>query len=617
MQQMMKAAIAALGLVLGGLTLPAMADEKVWTHATGLMGEPKYPAGFKHFDYVNPDAPKGGLVRLSATGGFDTFNPILPEGEGATGLGLVFETLMTSSADEVSTEYGLLAEAMSVASDNGSVTFRMNPRAKWADGQPVTAEDVVWSFNKQKELSPNFANYYADVTKAEVTAPGEVTFTFAVTDNRELPHIAGQVMVLPQHWWEGKDADGKQRDVSRSTLEPPMGSGPYMLKAFSPGQTLTYERNKDYWGANEPVNIGQNNFDTIRYEYFRDETAMFEAFKADQYDWREENIALRWQNEYDFPALNEGKVVRELFDNDNRTSGAMVGFVPNLRKPLFQDQALREAMLAAFDFETLDKLRFFGQYERISSFFYGTELASSGLPEGKELEILNEVKDLVPASVFTTPYENPVSGDPQKLRANLRAASEKLKAAGYTLDGQQLKTKDGTPVNFEVLLNGPGMQPIALNLTENLKLLGITATIRSVDSAQYIERVQKRDFDMIYTGWGQSLSPGNEQRYFWGSGAASEDASSNYAGIADKGVDALIDRVIGAKDRETLVAATKALDRVLLAHHYVIPSYMLRKSRIAHWDRFSHPDPLPEYAIGFPTVWWYDDAKAAKTGAAK
>jgi microcin C transport system substrate-binding protein len=617
MEAFMHAKLAALTLAALLSFSPAIAQDKVWHHGGSLIGEPKYPEGYQKFDYVNADAPVGGVVRLSSMGGFDTFNPILPQGEPADGIGLVFETLTTPSLDENSTQYGNLAEAFSYPDDFSSVTFRMNPRAKWADGKPVTAEDVVWTFNKVIELNPSQANYFANVTKAEVSAPGEVTFTFDQGGNRELPHIMGQLIVLPQHWWEATGPDGKPRDIGRSTLEPPMGSGPYKLASFSPGTSITYERDPSYWGLKEPFNVGQNNFAAIKYEYFRDTTAEFEGFKGDAFDWWDENIALRWQNEYNFPAVTEGKVVKELFENAYRGSGILVGFVPNLRKPLFQNEALREAMLYAFDFEELDKLRFFGQYDRINSYFYGTEFASSGLPQGEELEILNSVKELVPASVFTTEYSTPVNGDPTKLRNSLRTANEILTKAGYTLNGNQLMTPDGQPVSFEILLNGPTIEPIAAAFQTNLKRLGINATIRSVDSPQYIERAQNRDFDMIYTGWVQSLSPGNEQRDFFGSASAAQNDSRNYGGIADKGVDALIEKIVFADDRQTLIAATRALDRVLLAHHYATPTYTLRKSRIARWDRFSHPEVLPEFSIGFPTVWWYDEAKAAKTGAAK
>lgn len=608
--------LAGLALALAIVaTQPAPAQDKIWHIGTSLISTPKYQEGFKHFDYVNPDAPKGGQVRLSEMGGFDTFNPILPKGEAVTGLGLVYETLMTPSLDEASTEYGLLAEAVSWPDDFSSVTFRMNPRAKWQDGQPVTAEDVVWSFDQQVKLNDYIRNYYHDVSKAEVTAPDEVTFTFDQKNNRELPNIMGQLTVLPRHWWEGTDANGKKRDIGGSTLELPMGSGPYKLASFSPGRTVVYQRDPNYWGANEPVNIGANNFDSIRYDYFRDLTVAFEAFKADQFDWWSENKAQRWAQAYDFPAVQDGRVIKALFENPYRDNGVMVGFVPNLREPRFQDQRVRRALNDAFDFESLNKTLFFGQYERINSYFYGTEFASSGLPQGKELEILNSVKDKIPESVFTTPYVNPVGGDQTKLRANLRDALNLLNQAGYTLNGNQLVDRNGQQFSFEILLDGPTIQPVAESFVQNLRAIGINATIRTVDSAQYINRVRSRDFDMMYGAWGESLSPGNEQRDFWGSAAAKQPDSRNYAGIADPGVDALIDKIIYAPDRDTLIAATHALDRVLLAHDYVVPTYTLRKERDAYWNRFSHPDPLPKYAVGFPTIWWYDQAKAAKTGA--
>jgi microcin C transport system substrate-binding protein len=610
--------VALLGLL--ALAAPAFADPAQngpWLHATSLIGQPKYPEGFKHYDYVNPDAPKGGLARLSNMGGFDTFNPILPKGEAADGLGLVFESLMDRSLDEASAEYGLLADAVAFPPDYSSVTFRMNPKAKWQDGTPVTAEDVVWSFNKLMALNPSQANYYHNVKKAEITAPGQVTFSFDSTGNRELPNIMGQLTVLPQHWWEGKDANGKPRDISGSTLEPPLGSGPYKIKSFSPGLSISYARDPNYWAQNEPAGVGENNFDEIRYEYFRDLDVTFEAFKGDQFDWWSENRAKRWATSYDFPAVADKRVIKELFPQPMANTGSMVGFVPNLRLPKFQDARVRHALNFAFDFESLNRTLFYGQYERINSYFYGIPLASSGLPTGKELDILNAVKDKIPPEVFTTPYANPVGGDAGKLRANLKQALDLLTAAGYTLNGNQLVDKTGQQLSFEILLNGPTIEPVATAFQTNLKSIGINATIRTVDSAQYVNRLRSRDFDMIYSGWGETLSPGNEQRDFWTSGAAKDPNTSNYGGISDPGVDALVDQVVFAKDRDTLVAATKALDRVLLANYFVVPSYSLRNERIARWDRFGRPDHLPDYSVGFPTVWWYDKDKAAKTGVAQ
>jgi microcin C transport system substrate-binding protein len=599
---------------------PALADPAQngeWHHATSLLGEPKYPAGFPHFDYVKTDAPKGGLVRLDEQGSFDTFNPILPEGEPATGLGLVYETLTETPMDDTNASYGYIAEAWAYPPDISSTTFRINPKAKWQDGEPITAADVIWSFNTEIKLNPNMAQYYQDVTKVEETAPGEVTFFFSTTNNRELPTILGQMLVLPQHWWEGTDANGKKRDISASTMELPMGSGPYKLTKYTAGSQITYERDPNWWAASEPIGIGSWNFDTIRYEYFRDLDVAFEGFKGDQFDWWLENRAARWANSYDFPAAQDGRVIKELFPNSYMDSGVMVGFVPNLRIDKFKDPRVRHALMLAFDFESLNKTLFYGQYERINSYFFGLPFASKGKPEGKELEILESVKDKIPPEVFTTEYVSPVGGDPAKVRENLRQALALLTEAGYTLNGNQLVDANGTQLTFEVLLNGPTIEPVATAWQTNLRSIGIEATIRQVDSAEYINRVRSRDFEVIYTGWSQSMSPGNEQNFFWGSGSATDENSSNYAGISDPGVDALIDKIIFAKDRDELLAATAALDRVLLFNYFVVPSYTLRNERVARWDRFSHPDKLPEFSVGFPQVWWYDEAKAQKTGVAQ
>jgi microcin C transport system substrate-binding protein len=610
--------IPALAALLIGLAAPALAQTPTdtWSHAFNMEGEPKYPAGYTHFDYVNVDAPKGGVVRQGAMGGFDTFNPILPKGDPASGIGLIYETLMTPNLDEINTYYGLLAESFKIAPDYGAVTFRMDPDARWHDGEPVTAEDVVWSFEKLIELNPDRKQYYINITKAEVTAPGEVTFTFDQTGNRELPLILGQLMVLPQHWWEGTDAKGNARNIAESTLEPPLGSGPYRLDSFDAGRTLVYKRVEDYWGNDHPTQVGHNNFDEFRYEYFLDLTVQFEAFKGDQFDWWWENTARRWATAYDFPAVTEGRVVLELFPQDYAGSGIGLGFVPNLRREKFQDIRVREALNYAFDFEELSNTLFFNQYERVDSYFFGLPFKATGLPEGEELEVLNSVKDLVPPTVFTEPYTNPVSGDPAKLRENLRTALRLFNEAGYTLDGNRLVDATGTQFSFEILLNGPTIEPVAANLVTNLAQIGVAATVRTVDSPQYINRARSFDFDVLYTGWTQSFSPGNEQRFFFGSAAANEEGSQNYAGIENPAIDALIDKLVVADDRDTQTAIAKAIDRVLLHNHYIVPSYSLRNSRIARWDRFSHPENLPEFASGFPTIWWWDAEKAAKTGGA-
>jgi microcin C transport system substrate-binding protein len=606
-----------LSVVLLAVSVAAgHAQEPVWRHATSLIEEPKYAEGFAHFDYVNPDAPKGGTVRLPDTGTFDTLNAIAPTGSGAAGLGLIYETLMTTSMDEVSTQYGLIAEAVSYPDDYSSVTYRLNAAARWHDGEPITVDDVIWSFETQVAINPSIQLYYQNVVSAEQTGENEVTFTFDVAGNRELPHIVGELLVLPRHYWEGTNAAGRPRDITASTLEPPLGSGPYRVASVSPGRTIIYERVPDYWGENLPVNIGQNNFDQIRYETFLDETVSFEGFKADLYDWRLENQARRWATAYNFPAVLRGDVVQEEFENPYRDNGVMVGFVPNLRRPLFQDVLVRRALNYAFDFETMRRTIFFDQYDRIDSFFFGTPLASTGLPEGKELEILQSVADLVPPEVFTTPYVNPVGGSPENERENLRAAIDLLRQAGYELDGsgRLVNPQTGQQLAFEVLLNGPTIEPVALAYQSSLRKIGIEMSIRSVDTPQWIERIRSRDFDVTYTAWAQSLSPGNEQRDFWGSAAADSESSRNYTGIKDPGVDALIDRIILATDRDELIATTHALDRVLLANQYVIPSYTLSRARIGRWDRFSRPETLPEFSIGFPTIWWWNAERAAQIG---
>ena len=586
-----------------------------WQHGTSLIEKPRYPAGFPHFDYVNTNAPKGGTVRLGADGTFDTLNPILPKGVAADGLGLIYESLMTSALDEtdIAAAYGAVADALRYPEDYSYVTYRINPAAKWHDGEPVTVDDVVWSFEKLVELNPSRAQYYSHVVKAEKTAANEVTFTFDQQGNRELPHIVGQLIVLPKHWWEGTDAKGNKRDIGQSTLEPTLGSGPYAVDQVVPSRSISYKRVPDYWGTNLNVNVGQNNFDTVRYEYFRDLDVQFEGFKGDAFDYWLENRAKRWATAYDFPAVKGGRVVKELVTLA-QDSGVMVGFVPNLRRPFFQDVRVRRAFNYAFDFEELNRTIFYGQYERIDSFFYGIPLRWSGLPQGKELEILNEVKDKVPPEVFAEEYKNGVNEDGQKVRDNLRKALSLMQEAGYKLDGDKLVGKDGKPATVELLLNGPTIEPVAVAYQRSLAKIGITLNIRSVDSSQYISRERSRDFDMIYEAWGQSNSPGNEQLDYWGSDAADKESSGNYAGIKDPAVDAIINHIVYAKDRDELVAATHALDRVMMWNQYVIPSYSLQKVRHAYWDRFGHPDPYPKFVVGFPTVWWWDAAKAAKTG---
>jgi microcin C transport system substrate-binding protein len=614
-------ALGARRLPLPAWTDPARAEEPtagpVWRHGLSLFGDLKYAPGFKQFDYVNANAPKAGVARQVAVGTYDNFNIAVAGVKGtlAIGIDFIYDTLLVSALDEVSSEYGLLAEALHHPDDFSSVSYRLRAEAKWHDGQTVSPEDVIFSLNAFKKNSPQLAAYYRHVVKAEKTGEREITFVFDSPGNRELPQIVGQLLVLPKHWWEGTDKNSNKRDIGATTLEPPLGCGAYRIKEFSPGRSIVYGRVKDYWGESINVNLGRDNFDELRYEYFRDTTVALEAFKADTVDWRTENSAKNWATAYDFPAVTEKRVVLQEFPINN--VGIMQAFAFNIRRGKFQDPRVRLAFNYAFDFEEMNKQIFFGQYKRIASYFEGTELACSGVPAGRELEILETVRDKVPAEVFTTIYSNPVAGNPQAVRNNLREAVRLFREAGYEVRNERLvSAKTGEPYTVEFLADDPSFERVFLFYKPSLDRLGVTVTVRTVDDAQYENRLRSWDFDIITHSWGESLSPGNEQRGYWGSQAADQPGSLNLIGIKSAAVDAMIDQVIFAKSRDDLVAATHALDRVLLWNHYVVPQWTYGKVRSARWDRFGHPDPLPKYgASGFPTVWWWDADKAAKAGS--
>jgi microcin C transport system substrate-binding protein len=589
---------------------------KTWRHGLSLFGDLKYPPNFPHFDYVDPAAPKGGTVREAVIGTFDSFNIVTGgvKGVDAAGVALIYDTLLVSALDEVSTGYGLLAEAVSYPQDFSSATYRLRAEARWHDGKPVTVEDVIYSFDVFKKNNPRYSAYYRHVMKVEQTGEREISFTFDGPGNRELPQIVGEIHVLPKHYWEGTDKNGKKRDINETTLEPPLGSGPYRIKDFSSGRSITYERVKDYWGKDLNVAIGTNNFEELRFEYFRDTTVALEAFKADAIDWRTENSAKNWATAYDFPAVKEKRVIKEEFPINS--FGIMQAFAFNIRRPKFQDPRVRLAFNYAFDFDEMNKQIFFGQYTRIASYFQGTELASSGVPSGRELEILETVRDKVPPEVFTKPFANPAGGNPQAVRDNLREAVRLFKEAGYEVrDGRLVNAKSGEPYTVEFLANDPSFERVFLFYKPSLDRIGIGVTVRTVDEAQYENRLRNWDFDIITQSWGESLSPGNEQRGYWGSQAADQPGSNNVVGIKNPAIDAIIDEVVFAKSREDLVAATRALDRVLLWNHYVVPQWTYPKTRTARWDRFGHPAELPKYASpSFLTIWWWDAEKAAKTG---
>jgi microcin C transport system substrate-binding protein len=622
-RHVLKSGAAALATpaatIAGGLFAPpaAFAQGREWKHGLSLFGDLKYPAGFKHFDYVNPNAPKAGAARMIAFGTFDNLNLVVGgvKGSLASGIDQIYDTLMAPAFDEVSTEYGLLAEAVRHPADHSSVTYRLRADAKWHDGKPVTVEDVIFSLDAFKTHHPQYSAYYRHVTKAENTGEREVTFTFDGPGNRELPQIVGQLIIMPKHWWDGTDGSGRKRDISATTLERPLGCGAYKVKSLVPGRSIVYERVPNYWGKDLNVNTGRDNFTELRFEYFRDSTVAIEAFKADHVDWRSENSAKNWATAYDFPAVKDKRVLLEEFPINS--SGVMQAFVFNMRREKFKDPRVRRAFNFAFDFEEMNAKIFFGQYKRIASYYEGLELAARGIPEGQELAILETVRDQVPSDLFTKPYTNPVGGSPEAVRANLREGVRLLREAGYEVRNRKLvNVKSGEPMAVEFLIVSPDAVRFVEPYKPGLERLGITVGVRIADDAQYENRLRQWDYDIITASWGQSLSPGNEQLGYWGSQAADRPGSRNLAGIKNPAVDQLIQRVIFAKDRAELVAATKALDRVLLWNFYVVPQWTYGKVRSARWDRYSRPDPLPKYgASAFPTIWWWDAAKAAKVGS--
>jgi microcin C transport system substrate-binding protein len=572
------------------------------SHAIAMHGEPKYGPDFEHFDYVNPDAPKGGKIRFGVRGTFDSFNGFIPKGNGAAGLVFLNESLLSSSADEAFTEYGLLAESMEWPEDRSWVIFNLRPEARWHDGRPVTVEDVIWSFDTlTSKGSPGYRFYYASVEKAEAAGERRVKFTFSEAGNRELPLIVGQLAILPKHYWEA-------RDFEKTTLEPPLGSGPYKIGDFEAGRYIELERVEDYWGKDLPINRGSYNFDRIRYEYFRDDVVVREALKSGNIDFREENQAKAWALDYDVPAVRKGWLNKVEVPHQRPTG--MQAFVMNIRRPVFQDPRVRRALAYAFDFEWTNRNMFFSQYTRTESYFSNSELAATGLPEGEELEILERYRGQVPEEVFTTPYDAPGTDGSGWPRDNLRQAFELLESAGWVIENLKLVDPGtGRQMRFEILLVSAAFERIVLPFVRNLKRLGIDARVRLVDQSQYINRLRSFDFDMFVGGWGESDSPGNEQRSYWSSAAADSPAARNFVGIKDPVIDDLIELVITAPTRESLMARTHALDRVLLSGHYVVPNWHLRKQRLLYWDKYSRPETLSRQGTS-TNWWWFDPAKA-------
>jgi microcin C transport system substrate-binding protein len=569
-------------------------------HGLSIHGDLRYPPGFPHFAYVNPAAPKGGNVRLAATGTFDNLNPFILKGVPPQGIATTFETLLVTSADEPSSEYGLIAETIETPPDRSWVAFTLRAAARFHDGSPIAAEDVVWTFETLRTKGhPLYRSYYAAVASVERTGPRTVRFTFKAGDNRELPVIVGQLPVLSKAYWSG-------RDFTKTTLEAPLGSGPYRVESFEPGRSITYRRVPDYWAAALSVNVGRHNFDTIRYDYYRDGTVALEAFKAGAYDLRAENSAKNWATAYDVPAVGDGRIRKELIPNEVPTG--MQGFVYNTRRAVFRDPRVRAALAAAFDFEWSNAHLFYGAYTRTRSYFSNSELASRGLPDEAERTVLAPLRGRVPDEVFTREYQPP-STEPDGVRPNLVRALELLRQAGWVVrDLRLVHAETGQPLTFEILIDEPTWERIALPFVKNLERLGVTARVRTVDSAQYEYRLKQFDFDMTVAVFPQSLSPGNEQVDYWASVSADTPGSRNLAGVRDPVVDRLIEQLIAAPDRAALVARTRALDRVLLWGHYVVPHWHITAYRVAHWDRFGRPVVSPKYSLGFDT-WWIDPGK--------
>lgn len=581
-----------------GFVVPALAEAPQWRHGLALHEDLKYGPDFTHFEYVNPEAPKGGEMRLAEIGTFDSLNSFILRGTAPAGLGMTFDTLTVQSQDEPFSGYGLVAESIQVPEDHSWVAFALRPQARFHDGSPITAEDVIFSLEAlQSKGHPFYRAYYANVTKAEMVGPHQVQFHFGGPENRELPLIVGQMPILSKAYWQDREFD-------RTSLDVPLGSGPYRVAQVDPGRSITYERDPGYWGADLPVNRGRHNLHRIRYEYFRDANVALEAFKAGQYDFRQENVARLWATGYDGPALRQGRIRMEEIPHELPTG--MQGFVFNTRREIFQDPLVREALAQVFDFEWSNQNLFHGAYTRTRSYFSNSELAFVGLPSPEELKILWPHRERLPEQIFTQEFHPSVTDGSGNIRKNMRSALDLLAQAGWEVSPREWKlrqTSSKKSMEFEILLNNSVFERVCLPYVRNLERLGITVRVRTVDPTQYQNRINDFDFDMTVGLFSQSLSPGNEQRDFWASDAAHTPGSRNIAGVRDPVVDELVDLVISAPDRASLVTRTRALDRVLLWGHYVVPHWHSRVFRVAYWDRYARPEITPKYGLALES-WW-------------
>lgn len=578
-------------------SVPASAEDVKPVHALALHGNPKYSSDFKNFDYVNPDAPKGGTLHQYALGTFDSLNPFIVKGNPAPMP--IYQSLMSGTLDEAFTEYGDLAASVEMPEDRSWVIFNLRPEAKWNDGVALTADDVVWTFNTLiKEGRPMYRAYYADVTKAEALSPTRVKFTFKVSNNRELPLIMGQMTVLPKHYWTAAG-----HNFSDTTLTPPVGSGPYQVGEIKAGQSIQFDRVQNWWGKDLPINKGRFNFDHLVYEYYRDANVAFEAFIGGRYDVRQENIAKIWATGYDVPAVKSGQIKKE--EIQNQVPQGFQGFGYNTRRPVFKDRAVREALAYAFDFEWSNKQFAYGSYTRDRSYFANSEMEAKGLPDAAQLKILEPFRGQIPDEVFTKEYQPPKTDGSGDLRANLKHAADILDAAGYKLGPDSVRVgKDGQALKFEILLEQDAFERWLAPMVQNLKKIGVIATIRTIDASQLKNRTDHFDYDMIIVRQGQSNSPGNEQRDFFGSDTVDQPGTLNVMGVRSPAVDAIIRNIVMAKTRDELVENCRALDRVLQWGFYMIPNWYMSPWRVAYWDKFGRPSTTPPYGLPVDDAWW-------------
>ena len=598
----MKTLITAISLFILFISQNLSAKTNI-SHAIAMHGEPKYDQDFISVEYISKSAEKGGDIVRSTIGTYDTFNPFTLKGTSAAGIGLLYETLTVGSSDEAFTEYGLLAKSIEWPDDRSWVTFTLRDEAKWHDGKKITSDDVVWTFNTLMEKGhPFYKYYYGDVSEVIKINENKVKFEFSTNTNKELVLIVGQLPVLPKHYWENKNFE-------ETTLDVPIGSGPYKVKSFDAGRSITYELDMNYWGFENnivPIKVGKDNIGSIRYDYYKDRGVEREAFKSGEIDFFSENTSKEWATGYDIDAVTEGLIKKELIPHENPQG--MQAFAFNTRKDIFADKRVRKALSFAFDFEWTNKNLFYGAYKRTDSFFENSELASSGLPSQAELAYLNPYIDQLPKEIFSEEYSNPKTDGSGFIRNELQEATKLLQEAGWKLRDGKLENSNGEPFEFEILLVSPAFERIVLPFIDNLEKLGINASLRTIDSSQYQKRIESFDFDMVVFTFSQSLSPGNEQRNFWSSGAADTNGSRNIIGIKNNVVDLLIENLINAKDREDLITISRALDRVLLWNYYVIPQWHISAYRVLYWDMFDQPKQKPKYSLGFDT-WWVNQNK--------